>query len=149
DQNLSYADKYNVVFEMHRCDEPVYMMVDPHRFNQALTNVLSNAAKFSKDGGLVKVSVENQKDHKFRIVVQDWGIGIPKSFQSKIYEKFTQADGSSTRAAGGSGLGLSIAKTIIEAFDGEVHMQSEEGVGTEISFVLRKSAAQQLERNVA
>ncbi len=149
DQNLSFADKYNVVFEMQRCDEPIYMMVDPHRFNQALTNVLSNAAKFSKDGGLVKVLVENNDDHTFRILVKDWGIGIPKSFQSKIYEKFTQADGSSTRAAGGSGLGLSIAKTIIEAFDGEVHMQSEEGVGTEISFVLSKNAAPQRERNVA
>lgn len=149
EQNVSYADKYDVVFDTRKSDEPIYMLVDPHRFNQALTNVLSNAAKFSHKGGNVKVSVESEDEETFTISVQDWGIGIPVAFQSKVYEKFTQADGSSTRAAGGSGLGLSITKTIIEALGGEVQMQSEENVGTVITFVLRKSAGLQQERHVA
>lgn len=149
EQNVSYADKHEVVFETRKSDDPIYMLVDPHRFNQALTNVLSNAAKFSHKGGNVYVTVKSEDEKTFTVSVQDWGIGIPLAFQSKIYEKFTQADGSSTRSAGGSGLGLSITKTIIEALGGEVQMQSEENVGTVITFVLRKSAGLEQERHVA
>ena len=148
EQNMSYADRYKVSFETEVSDIPIFCTLDPNRFNQALTNLLSNAAKFSTEGGRVTIAVAAQGDDNVRISVQDRGVGIPKAFRNKIYEKFSQADGSSTRSAGGSGLGLSITKAIVEACGGEIELQSKEGVGTVFSLTFKRAEISQL-RNVA
>nr|WP_306268781.1 CHASE domain-containing protein [Pararhizobium sp. IMCC3301] len=148
EQNMSYADRHNVLFETEVSDIPIYCTLDPNRFNQALTNLLSNAAKFSPEGGRVTISVAQQGDDSVRISVQDRGVGIPKAFRAKIYEKFSQADGSSTRTAGGSGLGLSITKAIVEACGGEIEFRSKEGVGTVFSLIFKRVETSQI-RNVA
>ncbi len=83
-------------------------VVDPDRFAQIMANLLSNAIKFSPDGAKVKVGLA-RADENLLVSVTDFGTGIPEEFQSRIFEKFTQADGSDTRSQGGTGLGLSIS----------------------------------------
>ncbi len=110
--------------------------VDVDRFSQALINIISNAAKFSNGADRIIVSVRQLADERVHITVQDFGPGIPASFRPKIFGKFAQADSSSTRKAQGSGLGLSITKSIIEAFGGSVGFDSVEGEGSTFYFLL-------------
>lgn len=137
EQNLSYADRYGVVFETHLADMPIHCLLDRDRFNQALTNLLSNAAKFSKPDGKILVSVSPKGHDCVVVAVQDRGVGIPKAFHDQIYEKFAQADSSSTRSKGGTGLGLNITRSIIEALGGTISFETEEGKGSTFYFTLR------------
>lgn len=136
EKSFSYADKYNVKFDVQTHTDEIYCMVDPGRFNQALLNIMSNAAKFSPDGGVVAITMVPESIDSLRISVTDKGQGIPAAFQDKIFERFAQADSSSTRAKGGSGLGLNITKSIVEAFGGTVAFNTAEGKGTTFYFVL-------------
>jgi signal transduction histidine kinase len=90
---------------------------------------LSNAVKFSRPDGVVTVSVLNL-GNDVQISVQDEGIGIPDSFRDQVFEKFTQVDSSDTRRYGGTGLGMFIAKTIVEDHGGNINYESSGGVGT-------------------
>jgi signal transduction histidine kinase len=101
---------------------------DPDRLTQVLTNLLSNAAKFSPAGGTVEVSIVRQ-GQLLRISVSDHGSGIPTSFRARIFGKFAQADASAARQNGGAGLGLSIAKAIVERHGGRIDYTSELGHG--------------------
>ena len=114
--------------------------VDPSRFNQSLVNLLSNAAKYSAKGDDVVIEVV-QVGAQVRVSVSDKGPGIPEAFREKVFERFTQADTTTTRAVGGSGLGLSITKSMIEAFGGTVSFDTEEGKGTTFHFHLPISSA--------
>lgn len=134
EQNSSFAERYDVSFVVESEIAAAYCEIDAHRFNQALTNLLSNAAKFSPMGSQVKVRIAVEASDILIISVTDQGPGISKAFQSKIFDKFSQEDGSSTRAKGGTGLGLNITKTIIEAFSGEVTFVSKVGEGSTFSF---------------
>jgi signal transduction histidine kinase len=96
---------------------------------QVTANLLSNAAKFSPHGGQVDISVFRH-DGKLRISVQDYGYGVPEWARKTIFDKFTQVDSSDQRKKGGSGLGLSIIKSIVEAHDGQVDYISEINKGT-------------------
>ena len=107
---------------------------DEDRLAQVLTNLVSNAVKFSKPGGTVRVWAA-ARDGSARIGVTDTGDGIPMEFRSKIFGKFAQAEG---HARGGSGLGLAISKAIIEKHDGEIGFESEVGKGTTFYFDLRR-----------
>ena len=105
-----------------------------------MSNLISNALKFTGQEGSVYVQVdvvkEDQHDQRLKFSVRDTGIGIPKGKQSKIFEKFTQADTSTTRQFGGTGLGLSIAYAMVELMGGEISIDSDEGKGTTFSFVI-------------
>ncbi len=96
---------------------------------------MSNAAKFSSDGGLVEMSIAGDGEN-VRIAVKDSGRGVPDEFRESIFEKFSQADSSDTRQKGGTGLGLSIAKAIVEHHDGEIGFDSEVGIGSTFFFLL-------------
>jgi PAS domain S-box-containing protein len=135
ERHQSLAEKYNVRFIMKANVSETYCRVDPSRFNQALVNMLSNAAKFSPQGETVEIELEEQDGRQVRVSVSDHGPGIPASFREKIFQRFAQADSSATRAAGGSGLGLAITKSIIEALDGEISFESVEGEGTTFMVV--------------
>jgi PAS domain S-box-containing protein len=102
---------------------------DRDRLIQVLTNLLSNAAKFSPKDGHIHVSLE-QHDKHARLTVRDDGPGIPKEFQSRLFQKFSQADASDTRAKGGTGLGLSITKAIVERHGGHITYTSTAAQGT-------------------
>ena len=127
--NTGYADKYGATLIYSDTDEPLAVNADKSRLMQVMANLISNAAKFSLPGGKVDVSVGRHSE-RARITVKDSGIGIPETAQLTIFDRFTQADSSDRRARGGTGLGLNIAKTIVEAHDGTISFISELGEGT-------------------
>lgn len=106
---------------------------DPNRLNQVLSNLLGNALKFSKEGevclGISKTN-EDEKNIKLRFEVRDEGIGIPEDSINKIFQAFTQADTSSTRRYGGTGLGLPIVKNLVELMRGKLGVDSKVGIGS-------------------
>ncbi len=136
ERHQSLAEKYRVIFRLDTQIPNAHCRVDPSRFNQALVNLLSNAAKFSPEGEPVGIEIAEQADNRIRISVSDTGPGIPAAFRNKIFQRFAQADSSATRSTGGSGLGLNITKTIIETLDGEISFESVEGQGTTFTIVL-------------
>jgi signal transduction histidine kinase len=109
---------------------------DPHRIRQVAINLVSNALKFTEDGGIT-IRCIHVKDHEMlQVTVEDTGIGISPAALSYIFEAFRQADGSTTRRFGGTGLGLTIAKKLIELQGGEIIVESVVGQGSMFSFTL-------------
>lgn len=107
---------------------------DPDRLTQALLNLLSNAIKFADKGKVILRVEQNETELLFR--VQDSGPGIPEHLQEKIFERFYQADTSKTRTHGGIGLGLSIARHLVELHGGRLSVYSEPGKGSEFTIAL-------------
>ena len=114
--------------------EEVDLTADPDRLTQALLNLLSNAIKFAENGKVMLRVEQTDKDLLFR--VQDSGPGIPGHLQEKIFERFYQADTSKTRAHGGIGLGLSIARHLVDLHGGRLTVYSEPGKGSEFTITL-------------
>lgn len=131
----AYGEQYQVRFVLTQRADDVQVNVDSTRLQQVLSNFLSNAAKFSHQGGQVEVIVKPGK-HRVRVEVIDHGSGIPAEFRSRIFQKFSQADSSDTRQKGGTGLGLAISMEIIEHMNGRVGFESEEGQGACFNFEL-------------
>ncbi len=127
--NQAYAQKFNARFEMKPIDDTIKIHVDAARYIQVLSNLLSNAAKFSPPDSVIEISTI-LSDSSVRILVKDSGSGIPEEFRSRIFGKFSQADSSATRAKGGTGLGLHITKQIVERMNGTIGFESEVGLGT-------------------
>jgi PAS domain S-box-containing protein len=127
--NRGFADGYDVAVQLDATSEKGEVCADPNRLVQAVTNLLSNAIKFSPQGGKVVVATEKRSD-VVRISVRDYGPGIPQGFKPRVFEKFSQADTSDMRQKGGSGLGLSILKTIVERLGGTVVFDDATGGGT-------------------
>ena len=131
----AYGEQYQVHFEVLNNSDDAQVLVDGLRLQQVLGNFLSNAAKFSHQGGTVEVTARRIGDH-VRVEVIDHGRGIPTEFRSHIFQKFSQADSSDTRQKGGTGLGLAISKEIIERMNGTVGFESAEGQGACFYFEL-------------
>ncbi|WP_313952242.1 CHASE domain-containing protein [Accumulibacter sp.] len=126
--NHGFAVQHDVRLEILARLPDARARVDPDRFLQVLANLLSNAAKFSPRGETVGVSLLRRDQH-LRIEVVDRGPGIPEEFRARIFEKFSQADGSTTRDKGGSGLGLSISRALVERMGGQIGFSSVVGEG--------------------
>ena len=110
---------------------------DKHRISQILKNLISNALKFTSKGEInIEISKSDNQDLPILINVKDTGIGIPKNKLTKIFEAFTQADGSTSRQYGGTGLGLSITKELTQLLGGKVLVDSIEGKGSTFSILL-------------
>jgi PAS domain S-box-containing protein len=124
-----YAEKSNVRVEFDAPSHDVRIVVDEERLLQVLANLLSNAVKFSPAHGKVQVNVAGSPD-QVRICIRDFGPGIPEEFRDRIFGKFSQADSSSTRRAGGTGLGLHISRQIVERMGGRIGFDTEVGSGT-------------------
>lgn len=133
--NHAYAEQLGVRFELTQGLLEANVAVDSDRLQQVLTNLLSNAAKFSPKGSAVEVSVA-RRDGVVRVEVTDHGPGIAEEFQGRIFEKFAQADGSDQRQKGGSGLGLSITKAIVEKHGGIVDYNTRPNEGSTFYFEL-------------
>ncbi len=135
--NAMLQQRFGVDVALEGADTPVPFRSDPHRLLQVLTNLLSNAYKFSPPGGRILLTLEDFED-SVRISVKDQGQGIPSAEQSKIFDRFADMTNSDRAAKGGTGLGLSICKAIIESLGGTIGFETTEGVGTTFYFNLPK-----------
>jgi Amt family ammonium transporter len=115
--------------------EDAFARVDEDGVIQVVTNLLSNALRFSPRGAQIEISVARHEG-AIRVSVVDQGDGIPESFRPRVFQKFAQADGSDSRRKGGTGLGLSICQGIIEDFGGKIGFETETGEGTLFRFDL-------------
>lgn len=129
EQNAGFAAEHGVRLTLHATSADTSVVGDQDRLIQVLTNLISNAVKFSPAEGVVALSVERRGD-LVRICVQDHGTGIPESFRGSMFTRFAQADTTDTRQRGGTGLGLAIVKEIVDRHSGRISFESEEGVGT-------------------
>jgi len=125
----------NVTFKRLIPSEPIGVEIDEDKITQVLDNIISNALKYSPEGG--QVTFKLQVIGQFvEISIRDEGMGIPKENVAKIFERFYRVDKARSRKMGGTGLGLAIAKEMIEAHKGHIWASSEEGKGTTIFFTL-------------
>lgn len=137
-QPLAARKDISMVLEINAsCDD---LFVDHDRMERALVNILSNALKFTAPGGHVKVCMD-ATDSEATISIRDSGIGISHDQLDHIFERFSQADGTTTRQYGGTGIGLALAKEIVELHGGRITVESRLGVGSEFTVRLRRGEA--------
>lgn len=119
---------------------PGRLIGDPVRFSQVLINLIANAVRFTNRGSVMvwsEVLAETPDSVELMIRVRDTGIGLPEQMHQKIFQPFSQADGSTTRRYGGTGLGLAIARRLVEKMDGTLGLESVEGVGSVFWFTAK------------
>ncbi|WP_417942211.1 ATP-binding protein [Flavobacterium sp. RS13.1] len=141
----SHGVEFNLFLD---AELPEMVIGDQGRLNQILVNLTGNALKFTEEGEVtisVKKVNETDDDYSLRFSVKDTGIGIQEEKLKTIFERFTQAEESTTRRFGGTGLGLSIVKQLVELQNSEMHVKSKEGRGSEFSFVLTYKKADNTE----
>ncbi|CAM1360411.1 sensor histidine kinase [Tenacibaculum xiamenense] len=134
------AKKRGIKLQLDKAYEfPFFVKGDIERIEQVIINLIVNSIKYGKVGGVTTVSVENYNSKKFIIKVNDNGEGIKQEHLSRLFERFYRVDQSRSREQGGSGLGLSIVKHIIEAHGETILLKSKYGEGSEFSFTLEKA----------
>ena len=116
------------------------VLADPNRLNQVLMNILSNAVKYTPEGGHIRLEVEelprNEHFARYRFVVQDDGIGMSADYQKTLFDPFTREEKSGTNKVQGTGLGMAITKSIVDLMGGSIHVESAPGRGTRFEVVL-------------
>jgi PAS domain S-box-containing protein len=138
ENHRSYAGKFRVKLDYDRSGNGYAVIADSNRLMQVMANLLSNAIKFSDVDQVVKIRVHTRGD-KVAICVIDTGRGIPRDMRDKIFEKFVQADSSDQRHKGGTGLGLTISKALIEHMNGSISVISKLGEGSTFTLLLPQS----------
>ncbi|MEL4305241.1 HAMP domain-containing sensor histidine kinase [Methanococcoides sp. LMO-2] len=131
---LPLATQKNISIEMD-IEKMILIDGDKNKIKQIINNVLNNAIKFNNNGGSVFVKARNI-DNEINILVKDTGIGIPEKEIGKMFDPFYQIDGSSSRDYGGNGIGLALVKHFVEMHKGDVWIESDEGLGTEVHIKL-------------
>ncbi len=120
-------------------DIPKYIMSDPVRLRQVMMNLLNNATKFTDKGAVkLQLSVRKMANRRTTLLccVRDTGMGIDEQTRLKLFEKFSQADSSTTRKHGGTGLGLAICKSLVELMNGQIGIESQIGLGSNFWFTV-------------
>jgi CheY-like chemotaxis protein len=130
----SEAEENGIRIDCSLDADDISVLTDPARLQQIITNLLTNAVKFTGAGGSVTITTA-QNNGRGMLSVRDTGAGIEKDFLPHVFERFRQADGSTSRKHGGLGLGLSIVKSLVELHGGEVLAQSD-GPGTGATFTV-------------
>jgi len=133
------SEKNNILLELENNNNSVINVnADQERILQVLTNLIVNSIKYGSNNGYTKVIVEDYNTEKVIIRVIDNGEGIEQEHLPRLFERFYRIDKNRSRKKGGSGLGLSIVKHIIEAHQEQIFVESKIGVGTQFSFTLQK-----------
>ena len=125
----------NVIFERDMPKSPYFVEIDTDKMTQVFDNIISNALKYSPDGGKVSFQV-SEVDGLLRTKISDQGMGIPKENLDKIFDRFYRVDRARSREMGGTGLGLAISKEVINVHGGAIWAESDYGKGTTIFFTL-------------
>lgn len=118
----------------------IFVKADKEKIRRVIVNLVENSIKYGKTKGITEVSFKHLTDNKLLVRITDNGLGIDKKFISRVFERFYRVESSRSREVGGSGLGLSIVKHIIEAHDEHIYLESKIGEGSEFSFTIQKSA---------
>ncbi|WP_176256914.1 response regulator [Derxia lacustris] len=135
------ADAKGLAFELElRAGLPESLVTDPLRLQQILKNLLANACKFT-DAGSVRLVAAPAPDGRIALTVEDSGIGITPAQIDRLFDAFTQADGSTSRRFGGTGLGLSISRQLVQLMGGRIAAHSTPGVGSRFTFSARLDRA--------
>jgi signal transduction histidine kinase/DNA-binding response OmpR family regulator len=130
----SYAERKRITLKFNSVENEIIVYVDKDKFEKIMTNILSNAFKFTPEGGSIDASVS--KDVNYVIIkISDTGVGIPHEKRSKIFDRFYQVDTSHTRENEGTGIGLSLTKELIDLHKGKIEVESKEGRGS--TFTVR------------
>lgn len=133
------ADKKNIILMFDRkYNKAINVFADQEKIQQVLSNLIVNSIKYGKENGTTEVTIEDLVDDKIIVRIRDNGEGIEKQNIPRLFERFFRVDKSGARSEGGSGLGLSIVKHIIEAHGEKIYVESEFGIGSEFSFTLEK-----------
>jgi two-component system sensor histidine kinase VicK len=125
----------NVHFERHLPDEQYFVEIDPDKLTQVIDNIISNALKYSPEGGTIRFAM-TVEEGALQIRISDQGMGIPKENIERIFDRFYRVDRARSREMGGTGLGLAISKEMIHAHGGSIWAKSAYGRGTTIFFTL-------------
>lgn len=139
EKNRPFAMQSQVEFVFISDVSEAKVRADADRIIQVLTNLISNAIKFSPAHGYIHLGIE-RRDSYYRVSIKDEGPGIPEEFRDRLFQKFAQADSSASRRSGGSGLGLSISKAIVEKHRGRIGVDSIPGAGATFYFELPEMA---------
>ena len=131
ESNHNYAEQFQVNYQLQAVTETLLVRADAHRLMQVMYNLLSNAAKFSHPGQDIEIEA-CKHGAMARITVIDHGAGIEAEFMPQVFDRFTRADNSNIQQTGGSGLGLSIVKKIIEQHGGNISLESTIDQGTRV-----------------
>ncbi|HNP33581.1 MAG TPA: ATP-binding protein [Flavobacterium sp.] len=133
------ADKKNIILMFdQKYNRAINVFADQEKIRQVLSNLIMNSIKYGKENGTTEVTIEDLVDDKIIVRIRDNGEGIEKHNIPRLFERFFRVDKSGARSEGGSGLGLSIVKHIIEAHGEKIYIESEFGKGSEFSFTLEK-----------
>ena len=134
------AEARGLTIETDLPSQPATANVDPERIGQVLRNLLSNAITHTSEGGRITVTLKDE-DHELHVTVADTGVGIPPDDLPYVFERFYRVDRSRVRATGGAGLGLTIAKRLVEAHGGRIGVESELGKGSRFTLTLPKETS--------
>jgi signal transduction histidine kinase len=135
-------EEKGILVEVSASDGPQLVLADADRIEQVLVNLLDNAIKYSPEGERITVAIDegSPTPEMVSVAVRDRGLGIPAGDLPRVFERFYRVDQARSRDRGGSGLGLSIAKAIVQAHGGEITLRSEEGQGTTVRFTLPRAS---------
>lgn len=128
----------SLIFDLNY-DEPILVYADRDRVVQVVSNLVENSIKYGKNNGTTEVSIEDLKNDTIIVRITDNGEGIKSEFIPRLFERFFRIDKSGSRTIGGSGLGLSIVKHIVEAHHEHIYVESQYGYGSEFSFTIKKA----------
>ena len=138
------AKKRNITLTFDKNYSEIMVYADRERIGQVLANIIMNSIKYGKENGTTEVTIDNFNQEKIIIRIADNGEGVAKENLHRLFERFYRVDKSGSRKQGGSGLGLSIVKEIIEAHNEVIFVESSLGIGTEFSFTLQKNMSYNL-----
>jgi len=125
----SYAERKKITLNFNSIEEEIIVYTDKDKIEKIFTNILSNAFKFTPEGGGIEVTL-SRDDKNLNTIISDTGIGIPKEKLPRIFDRFYQVEGNHTREQEGTGIGLALTKELVELHKGRIEVESEESKGT-------------------